>query len=158
MILVILGIFITLVVAGFILADKFFDEDFFLFVMVVPGVLGTIVSLIATICLMVGITNLNVIDDKIAMYEAENQKIELQIADTVKQYQAYESGIFSEVSPENAVTYVSLYPDLKADTLVQKQIEVYAENNEQIKELKEQQISGDVKRWWLYFGGRSETE
>ena len=33
------------------------------------------------------------------------------------------------------------------------QIEVYAENNKIIKDLRDQQIKGDVYRWWLYFGG-----
>ena len=84
----------------------------------------------------------------------ENQKIETQIAETVQQYQEYESGIFTEVAPESSVILVALYPELKADTLVQKQIEVYVANNEKIKELKESNITGDVKRWWLYFGGK----
>ena len=34
------------------------------------------------------------------------------------------------------------------------QIEVYAENNKIIKDLRDQQIKGDVYRWWLYFGGK----
>ena len=33
------------------------------------------------------------------------------------------------------------------------QIEVYAENNKIIKDLRDQQIKGDVYRWWMYFGG-----
>ena len=59
-----------------------------------------------------------------------------------------------EVSPESAVTMVSLYPELKSDSLVQAQIEVYVENNKTIKYLKDKQIKGDVYRWWLYFGGK----
>ena len=39
---------------------------------------------------------------------------------------------------------------------VQKQIEVYINNNEKIKSLKEDNITGNVKRWWLYFGKRKE--
>ena len=34
------------------------------------------------------------------------------------------------------------------------QIEVYAENNKIIKDLRDQQIKGNVYRWWLYFGGK----
>jgi hypothetical protein len=60
---------------------------------------------------------------------------------------------FTEVSPDSAITLVSLYPELKADELVKKQIEVYVANNEKIKELKEKKIMGNVYRWWLYFGG-----
>ena len=109
-------------------------------------------TLIATLVLSIQISNLKVIDQKIAMYQEENTKIEEQISEVVKQYQEYESGIFAEASSESAITLVALYPDLKADTLVQKQIEVYLENNETIKALKEDKINGSVKRWWLYFG------
>ena len=86
------------------------------------------------------------------MYEEENTKIEQQIADVVTQYQEYEAGIFTEVAPESAMTLVALYPELKSDTLVQSQIEVYADNNKQIKELKCKAINTSIIRWWLYFG------
>lgn len=152
MILVLLGIAIAVFIIGLIIFNTV-DEDigggvaFF-------GGLGAIISLIAAIVLGIKVSNLTVIDEKITMYEQENQKIETQIAETVQQYQEYESGIFTEVAPESSVTLVALYPELKSDTLVQKQIEVYIANNEKIKELKESNITGDVKRWWLYFGGK----
>ena len=93
-------------------------------------------------------------DEKIAMYEEENTKIEEQIAVVVKQYQEYEMGVFSDVKADSAVTYVSLYPELKSDTLVQSQIEVYTANNEKIKELRERKIDYANVLWWLYFGGK----
>ena len=117
------------------------------------GIFILVGCLVACLVLAHEVKMLNVIDDQIAMYEEENLKIETQIAETVKQYQKYEHDIFVEVAPESAVTLVSLYPELKSDTLVQKQIEVYIANNETIKKLKESKISGSVKKWWLYFGG-----
>lgn len=123
----------------------------------VVGMVGTVATFIVMIFLIFDVSDLTVIDEKIAMYQAENQKIETQIAETVQQYQEYESGIFTEVTPESSVTLVALYPELKADTLVQKQIEVYIANNEKIKELKEAEITGNVKRWWLYFGGKKDS-
>lgn len=87
------------------------------------------------------------------MYEEENARIESQLAETVAQYQQYEKEIFTEVSPESSVQLVSMYPALKADTLVQKQIETYVANNNTIKELKAEKIYGKIYRWWLYFGG-----
>ena len=112
-----------------------------------------IACLVAAVVLAANVSGLCVIDQKIEMYEEENTKIEEQISEVVKQYQDYENGIFTEISPESAVTLVSLYPELKADTLVQKQIEVYLANNDKIKELKETKINGSVQCWWLYFGG-----
>ena len=116
------------------------------------GISGGVISFITFIVLCVNVSNLKVIDDKITMYQEENGYIESQIAECVKQYQQYETDIFTEVTPESAVTLVALYPELKADTLVSKQIDVYLANNEKIKELKASKISGDVYRWWLYFG------
>lgn len=113
------------------------------------------IEVIAAVLLTVTVANLSVIDDRIAMYQEENSKIERQIADIVEQYQKYETDIFMDVAPDTAVTLVALYPELKSDTLVQSQIEVYTENNKMIKSLRDQQIKGDVSRWWLYFGGKS---
>lgn len=122
------------------------------------GVVGGIISFIALVVLFINIGNLKVIDKKIEMYQEENAKIESEIAECVKQYQQYEAEIFTEVSPESAITLVSLYPELKADTLVSKQIDVYLANNQKIKELKENKINGDVIRWWAYFGSSTEKE
>lgn len=156
MILVILAICIVLLVVGIIMIDTYYDElgETLAFI----GGFAGIIALIATLCLGIAVSNLSVINDKITMYQEENQKIEMQIAETVEKYQNYESNIIDKVTPENSVTLVSLYPELKSDTLIQKQIEVYVNNNDKIKSLKEQQISGNVARWWLYFGGRKDIE
>ena len=151
MIILLLIIFIIMAVLGFWLSD-ITDFDIFEISMGGAGIVGAIISFIAMLILIINFSNLTVINEKIAMYEQENQKIETQIAETIQQYQEYESGIFTEVAPESSVTLVTLYPELKADTLVQKQIEVYVANNEKIKQLKESSISANVIRWWLYFG------
>ena len=151
MILLIFGICILMVVGGSILYDKF-DTDTYCNLAILGVALG-FVSFIAIIVLGIDVKSLSVIDDRIAMYEEENTRIEQQIADVVEQYQKYETDIFREVAPENAVTMVSLYPELKSDSLVQAQIEVYTENNKAIRDLRDKQIKGNVYRWWLYFGG-----
>jgi hypothetical protein len=91
-------------------------------------------------------------DEKIAMYTEENANIEADINALVEQYMDYESDTYGELKGENGITLVSLYPELKADTLVNKQIEVYIANNEKIKELKAKKINLTVYKWWLYFG------
>lgn len=121
----------------------------------ITSVIFLLIGVIAAVFLTITVANLSVIDDRIAMYQEENAKIEQQIADIVEQYQKYETDIFMDVAPDTAVTLVALYPELKSDTLVQSQIEVYTENNKMIKNLRDQQIKGNVSRWWLYFGGKS---
>lgn len=111
-----------------------------------------VLSVVSTICLGVALSRTMVADQKITMYKEENAKIEEQISEVVRQYQEYEYELFTEVAPESAITLVAIYPELKADTLVAKQIEVYLENNERIKALREQEINRSVFRWWLFFG------
>ena len=153
MILVILVIGILMVTSGIVLYDKLdYGKDKIGKIFQIIGTVATIISTIVTIVLLVCVLNRVNIDKKIAIYEEENTKIEQQIADTVKQYQEYETGIFTEVAPESSITLVALYPELKSDTLVQSQIEVYVDNNKTIKELKSSAINAPVYRWWLYFG------
>lgn len=153
MILLIFGICLLLLVGGFILDEKTkVDSDICDTISVIGAVVGFFV-LIGLIVVSIHVKSLSVIDDRIAMYEEENTRIEQQIADIVEQYQKYETDIFMEVAPESAVTMVSLYPELKSDSLVQAQIEVYVENNKTIKNLRDKEINGNVYRWWLYFGG-----
>ena len=153
MILVIFGASILLGIAMWIIYDKT-NVGEWCSVSGGIGFLFSIIAFIAIIILGIHVKYISVIDDRIEMYEEENTRIEQQIADVVEQYQKYETDIFMEVAPESAVTMVSLYPELKSDSLVQTQIEVYVENNKTIKYLKDKQINGDVYRWWLYFGGK----
>lgn len=110
------------------------------------------ICIVAVICLVAQVSNLSVIDQKVEMYEQENTKIEQQIETAVTAYQQHEKDVFTSVKPNSYIQLLSLYPELKSDTLVKTQIKTYQSNNKKIKELKEQAINGNVKRWWLYFG------
>lgn len=114
--------------------------------------LGAFVCLIVGIVLCVSVTDRSVIDKKIAMYQKENTKIENQMDVLVSQYMKFETDTYGELKNESSITLVSLYPDLKSDELVKKQIEVYESNNKEIREMKEKKIDLKVLKWWLYFG------
>lgn len=116
------------------------------------GSMPLAVCTVVAISLVVQVSNLSVIDQKIAMYEQENTKIEQQIETAVTSYQQHEKDVFTEVKPNSYIQLVSIYPELKSDTLVKEQIKTYQSNNKKIKELKVTAINGNVKRWWLYFG------
>lgn len=116
------------------------------------GVTPLAICFIVVIFLIAQVSNLSVIDQKIEMYEQENTKIEQQIETAVTAYQQYEKDVFTTVKPNSYMQLISLYPELKSDTLVKAQIKTYQSNNKKIKELKERAINGNVKRWWLYFG------
>lgn len=153
MILAILGVCVLVFIACAIAADKSVDFGELFCILGGLCVIAAAICIVATLVLGICVSNLATVDDRIAMYEEQNAKIEAQISDVVEQYMDYESGVFTEVSSESAITLVSLYPELKADTLVASQIELYMTNNQKIIELREKQINGSVLRWWLYFGG-----
>lgn len=119
------------------------------------GVITGVVSLFFLIWLFILIIRVGTgytIDDKIAMYEEENASIEESIDVTVKNYMNFETSTYDELKDKDAMNLVSLFPELKSDTLVQKQIEVYVKNNDRIKELKEEKIELQKVKFYLYFG------
>lgn len=149
MIIVILAILLIWCVISW-LVDINGDYDGLLGVFL--GTIPLVICIIVAIFLTAQVSNLSVIDQKVEMYEQENTKIEQQIETAVTAYQQHEKDVFISVKPNSYMQLVSLYPELKSDTLVKVQIKTYQSNDKKIKELKEQAINGNVKRWWLYFG------
>lgn len=113
-----------------------------------------VVLLVIGIFLGISVSNGRTIDEKIAMYQEENNKIEKQIDTLVSNYMNYESDTYKKIKSESPITLVTMYPELKSDKLVEEQISVYEINNTKIRLLKEDKINLKVKKWWLYFGGR----
>ena len=116
---------------------------------------GSLISVVALIGIIINIgilINGRTFDDKIAMYEQENAAIEQSVDVLVKDYYKHESDTYSSLKPENAVLFASAYPELQSNELATKQLEIYVDNNNQIKELKEDQINLSRNRFWLYFG------
>lgn len=151
MLIVLLIVFVTL----FVLGSKFIDEydhDFCRFGVQFATVACSLVTIGMIVFMSVGLSETMVIDEKIAMYERENKNIESQIDLVVEKYMDYESGTLKELKGDSSIALVSLYPELKSDTLVQSQITTYQNNNAKLKSLKETKINAKVYKWWLYFG------
>lgn len=92
-----------------------------------------------------------VIDEKIAIYQEENEKIENQIDALVKNYMDYESATYAEFKDKDAITLITLYPELKSDKLVEKQLEIYNSNNKKIKKLKTEKLDYSISLWLICF-------
>lgn len=116
----------------------------------------SLVSLIVLIVLGVSVSKLRTIDDKIDLYNEQNNMITAHMEEAVYNYMGYESSTFEKLKNEDAMAIVQLYPELKSDELVLKELEVYNENVKNIMELKEEKIDGKIIKWWLYFGGSKE--
>ena len=94
---------------------------------------------------------LDYMNDTIQMYTDENNKIETQMDTIVKNYMQYENKTVTTIAPKSGIQLISLYPQLKSDKLVSNEMQIYLDNNNKIKELKQQQIDKRICKWWLYF-------
>lgn len=97
-------------------------------------------------------TNSVVIDEKIAMYQEENEKIEKSIDTKVQLYMEFEAETYASLKNKDSIDLVTLFPELQSDELVKKQIDVHTKNNDKIKKLKEKKINLSKIKWKLYFG------
>lgn len=70
----------------------------------------------------------------------------------VNNYFEYEQTTYKNLTPKDAITVATLYPELSSNVLVQEQIKIYKDNINKITSLKEKQIDLKPKKWWLYFG------
>lgn len=146
MIIVVIGISFLLG-AFIIMIDGECDET-----LTIP-VIGLLIKLGVVLWLFSKIIQGRTIDEKIEMYQDQNNEIEQKIEIVVKEYMKFENELYPELKSESYISLVSLYPDIKSDTLVAHQIELYESNNRKITKLKEQKIKIKEYKWWLYFGG-----
>lgn len=132
--------------------DAFDAHDFFT---TMSGILGfvALILVIEIFFILPTVATEFTIDSKIEMYQEENANIEQDIDKIVKEYLEYEHETFADLKiEESSITLVALFPELKSDTLVQQQLEIYVDNNNKIKRLKEEKIDIAKKKWILYFG------
>ena len=67
-------------------------------------VLATAITVIAFVCNAVALSNTIFIDEKIEMYQEENENIEKQIDAIVSNYMSYEINTFVELKNNDAIT------------------------------------------------------
>lgn len=159
MLILLFGIFAIILAVGIIvytlIGDKMYlhDKDWIYLALNTIGAAGCAIVLIATLIVGITYSHSAIIDQRIEMYETENLQIEERISTAVDGYMTYESDTFDKFDHEDALGLVTLFPELKSDSLINKQIDVYMENNKQIKALKEEKLSYKIYAWWLFFGG-----
>lgn len=121
---------------------------------------GVLFSLTLLIIMPIALTNtlkMSQMDNRIAVYEEENTRIEEQIKTAIQVYQDYEKEIYeninlNEISSEKLLLIASVYPELKSDTMVQELIHIYVNNTNEIKQLKVNKLDYELWCWWLCFG------
>ena len=126
---------------------------------VIQTVLAVIFGIILVIVTSVMIGELfridRIIPNEIAYLEQNNAEIEAKLQETVVAYQTYESETFAELRPESSdvTVVISLYPELKSETLVAGLLDTYISNNDTIRDLELQRLQRPSYAFWLYFGG-----
>ena len=159
MLILLFCIFALILAAGIVVYKVFGykmyqkDIEWIYYILNTIGVIGCAVVAIAALVVGITYSHHRIIDQRIKMYETENVQIEERIATAVNGYMKYESDTFDKYDHDDALGLVTLFPELKSDSLISKQIEVYMENNKQIKMLKEEKLSYRIYAWWLFFGG-----
>lgn len=94
------------------------------------------------------------VNQKIKMYETQNQQLERKIDVTVKSYMDHEKDTYKEFKAGDGMALITSYPELRSNELVEKQMDTYQSNNRKIAKLKEKEIDCNVTKWWIYFGGK----
>lgn len=89
---------------------------------------------------------------KIEVYETEMTTIQETINDVVANYLDHEKDTYAALTPENAVIFASIYPELSSSELVRRQLEIYNEYLVSIKNCKLDLAGISTAKWWLYFG------
>lgn len=144
--LIVLTIIITTLITIYVVDD--YDVEM---PISVGGVL-LIVEIIALLIFTHKLISFRVIDDKIELYKKQNKNIEEKIELVVKEYKDFEKDTFINLKADSYITLVNLYPELKSDEMVKRQIDLYEKNNKKITSLKEEKINKTIYRWWVYFG------
>ena len=169
MLIVLFAIFLLMIIIG-VLLGSWANERYYEGTEVIAScgiVIGCIAEFIVVCCIIgcaFGISQLKVADRKIQMYEEENNNIQNQVAEIVKNYQDYEQNTYTEslknidISNTDVVVLSQLYPDIKSNEMVSKQIQIYQDNNNKIKEIKEEKLNNEICKWWLYFGKIEEVQ
>lgn len=151
MLLVLGGILVLVIVAGVIIGNKYYTSDW-------SEVLKIMGGLFLAVVIAVSLFKIDIIakapeyERKIEVYETEMVSIQNTINEVVENYFNHEKDTYTALTPENAVVYASLYPELQSSTLVQKQLGIYNEYLINIKDCKLHLAEIPTARWWLYFG------
>lgn len=117
--------------------------------------ISLVVLVVVIICCLFNVNKIvkaNTLEQKIAVYQEEMTNIENSINPVVQNYLDHEKETYTALTPDNAVIFASIYPELSSNEIVQKQLNIYNEYLISIKNLKLEIAEISTAKWWLYFG------
>ena len=117
--------------------------------------ISLVILVVIVICSLYNINKIvkaNTLEQKITVYQEEMTNIENSINPVVQNYLDHEKETYTALTPDNAVIFASIYPELSSNEIVQKQLNIYNEYLISIKNLKLKIAEISTAKWWLYFG------
>ena len=149
MLIVLVTLFIAITIIVFIINLNFDSE--ILGGITIISMLCAVVSLVALVIVGVKYSSRMVIDEKIAVYHRENEKIEAALHQAVVEYLGYEGEIFNTITPEDMTAFAAVYPDIKANEVIVTWLETYTNNSIALRNLELEKLQYKIYGWWLCF-------
>ena len=117
------------------------------------GVVIFVVFLCVT-AIVVGVYNYDksTIDNRLTILEEQNQIVLAQIEPLVQHALEYESNTYKDfkLDANKLIAFSQLYPDLKANDFLNRQIDIILANQVEIKQLKLDKSSLNAYHFWLW--------
>ena len=122
----------------------------------VLSIIGATIFIVflAVTAIAIGVYNYDksTIDNRLAILEEQNQVVLSQIEPLVQHALDYESNTYKDfkLDASKIVAFTQLYPDLQANSFLNKQIDIILANQEEIKQLKLDKASLNAYHFWLW--------
>jgi hypothetical protein len=119
-------------------------------------ILSFAVSFISFIAILIAGATYNydstTINNRLVVLEEQNTTVLTQIEPLVQKALDYESNTYKDFKLDVAkvIAFTQLYPDLKANSFLNKQIDIILANQEEIKQLKLDKASLNAYHFWLW--------
>lgn len=149
MLYILLVIGIALIIWGVILNNSYDDGDGIIILGATIGVPSFIALLVAG-----GVYNYDssTIDNRLAVLEEQNTTVLTQVEPIVQQALNYESSTYKDLKLDvnKLIIFAQMYPELKANSFLNKQIDIILANQEEIKQLKLDKATLNAYHFWLW--------
>lgn len=119
-------------------------------------VLGFIIGFPTLVAMLIagGIYNYDsaTIDSRLAVLEEQNTTVLTQVEPLVQQALNYESSAYQDLKLDvnKLIIFAQMYPELKANSFLNKQIDIILVNQEEIKQLKLDKAALNAYHFWLW--------
>ena len=115
---------------------------------------GIFVVFLCVTAIAVGVYNYDktTIDKRLAILEEQNKIVLSQIEPLVQHALEYESNTYKDfkLDAHKLIAFSQMYPDLKANSFLNKQIDIILANQAEIKQLKLDKASLHAYHFWLW--------